>query len=52
MNIMCAAFWLFFVATLDHPAIRQHIERFQRVTKKVFGTLLVAFGLRMALLDR
>jgi len=52
MNIMCAAFWLFFVATLDHPAIRQFIERFQQVTNRVFGTLLVALGLRVALIDR
>ena len=52
MNIMCAAFWLFFVTTLDHPAIRQSIERFQQVTHKIFGTLLVALGLRVALIDR
>ena len=52
MNIMCAAFWLLFVATLDHPSIRQRIERLQRVTNTVFGALLVALGLRVALIDR
>ena len=51
MMLICAAFWLFFVATLDHPAVRQLIGRFQRVTSKVFGALLVALGLRVALLD-
>jgi len=52
MMFICAAFWLFFVSTLDHPAVRQYIERFQRMTSKVFGTLLVALGLRVALLER
>jgi RhtB (resistance to homoserine/threonine) family protein len=47
-----ASFWLFFVMTLDHPSVRQFIERFQHVTSRVFGTLLVALGLRVALLDR
>jgi threonine/homoserine/homoserine lactone efflux protein len=52
MMFICAAFWLFFVSTLDHPSVRQFIERFQQVTSKVFGTLLVALGLRVALLER
>ncbi len=52
MNIVCALFWLFFVTTLDHPVIRQYIERFQLVTTRIFGTLLVALGLRVALIDR
>lgn len=52
MIIICAAFWLFFVTTLDHPSVRQLIERFQQVTGKVFGTLLVALGLKVALLER
>jgi threonine/homoserine/homoserine lactone efflux protein len=52
MNIVCAAFWLFFVATLDHPMIRRSIVRFQGVTNRIFGTLLVAMGMRVAFLDR
>ncbi len=52
MMFICASFWLFFVYSLDHPAIRQFINRFQHVTSKIFGTLLVALGLRVALLDR
>jgi RhtB (resistance to homoserine/threonine) family protein len=52
MIVICAAFWLFFVSTLDHPSVRQFIERFQQAASKVFGTLLVALGLRVALLER
>jgi RhtB (resistance to homoserine/threonine) family protein len=52
MVLVSASFWLFLVASLDHPAIRQLIERFQKVTNKIFGTLLVALGLRVALLHR
>ena len=52
MIVICAAFWLFFVSTLDHPSVRRFIERFQHATGKVFGTLLVALGLRVALLER
>ena len=52
MIFICAAFWLFFVSTLDHPSVRQFIERSQQVTSKIFGTLLVALGLRVALLER
>lgn len=52
MILVSTTFWLFFVATLDHPSIRRFIERFQRVTSKVFGALLVALGLRVALLHR
>lgn len=52
MIIICAAFWFFFVTTLDHPSVRRLIEKFQQVTSKIFGTLLVALGLRVALLER
>jgi threonine/homoserine/homoserine lactone efflux protein len=52
MMVICAAFWLFFVSTLDHPSVRQFIERFQQAAGKVFGTVLIALGLRVALLER
>ena len=52
MIAICAAFWLFFVSTLGHPSVRQFIERFQQAAGKIFGTLLVALGLRVALIDR
>lgn len=52
MNIICAVFWLFFVITLDHPAVRLFIDRTQGLTSSVFGTLLVALGVRVALMDR
>lgn len=47
-----AAFWLIFVLTLDHPAVRKVIDRFQAGVRRLFGGLLVLLGLRVALLDR
>lgn len=52
MISISALFWVFFVFTLGRPAIRQLIDRFQTLTNRIFGTLLIALGLRVALLDR
>ena len=52
MMTLCAVFWLFFVATLDHPAVRRRIFRAEKAINAVFGILLVTLGLRVALLER
>ena len=52
MMSISAGFWLVFVATLDHPAIRGLLERSQSAVGRVFGLLLVGLGLRVALFDR
>jgi RhtB (resistance to homoserine/threonine) family protein len=52
MMFVSAAFWLFFVYTLDRPAIRRFIERSQRVVNRIFGVLLVFLAIRLATLDR
>lgn len=49
MMSLCAVFWLFFVATLNHPAVRRFIDRSQRTVNRLFGVLLVSLGLRVAL---
>jgi threonine/homoserine/homoserine lactone efflux protein len=52
MNLVCVAFWLFFVYTLDHPSVRQFIERSQQIVQHIFGGLLIFLGLRVALMER
>ena len=52
MQSMCLLFWIFFVYTLDRPAIRHGIERVQTTVHRVFGVLLVALGIRVMLMDR
>ena len=52
MMLICALFWLLFVGTLDRAYVRRWIERSQQAVSRVFGTVLVALGLRVALLDR
>ncbi len=52
MISVAAAFWLFFVYTLDRPIIREFIERSQRVVNRVFGVLLVFLGVRVASMER
>ena len=52
MQGMCALFWLFFVFTLDHPAIRKGIERFQQAVHRIFGALLVFLGIRVLMMER
>jgi RhtB (resistance to homoserine/threonine) family protein len=52
MQSMCLLFWIFFVYTLDRPAIRGSLERLQTTVHRVFGILLVALGIRVMLMDR
>jgi threonine/homoserine/homoserine lactone efflux protein len=52
MMLISASFWLIFVATLDHPAIRGVLDRSQKAVGRVFGVLLIGLGLRVAFLDR
>jgi len=52
MMLVSASFWLFFVYTLDRPAIREFIERSQQAVNRLFGVLLVLLGLRVATMSR
>ncbi|ANO49866.1 LysE family translocator [Woeseia oceani] len=52
MVLISALFWLFFVYTLDRPAVRRFIDRSQQTVSRVFGVVLLALGERVALLDR
>jgi len=51
MMAISAGFWLVFVLTLDHPAVRRFIDRSRRTVNRLFGVLLVSLGLRVAFLD-
>ncbi|MEQ8205661.1 MAG: LysE family transporter [Woeseia sp.] len=50
--LVSALFWLFFVYTLDRPAVRRFIDRSQQTVSRVFGVVLLALGVRVALLER
>lgn len=52
MMLISGGFWLFFVATLDHPAVRRRLDHSQRLINRTFGVLLVSLGLRVALLEQ
>jgi RhtB (resistance to homoserine/threonine) family protein len=52
MMLVSASFWLFFVYTLDRPAIRNSIARSQQAVIRIFGALLVLLGLRVAAMSR
>ena len=52
MMAISASFWLFFVLTLDHPAIRGFLDRSRKVINRLFGVLLVSLGLRVAFFER
>jgi RhtB (resistance to homoserine/threonine) family protein len=52
MMVVSASFWLFFVYTLDRPAIRNSIARSQQTVNRIFGALLVLLGLRVAAMSR
>jgi threonine/homoserine/homoserine lactone efflux protein len=52
MMAISASFWLFFVLTLDHPAIRGGLDRSRKVINRLFGVLLVSLGLRVAFFER
>jgi RhtB (resistance to homoserine/threonine) family protein len=52
MMLISASFWLFFVYTLDRPAIREWIDRSQRTVNRISGGLLILFGVRLAFMRR
>jgi threonine efflux protein len=52
MMLVSASFWLLFVRTVDRPAIRGWIARSQRTAHRVFGGLLILFGVRVAFAER
>ena len=52
MMLVSASFWLVFVYTLDRPTIRQLVERSQQAANRVFGVLLILFGVRVASMSR
>jgi len=52
MMLVSASFWVFFVYTLDRPAIREFIERSQQTMNRVFGILLILLGIRVASMPR
>lgn len=51
MMLLCGTFWAIFVHALDHPVVRGTLEHSQQMVSRIFGTLLVALGLRVALLS-
>jgi threonine/homoserine/homoserine lactone efflux protein len=52
MMLISGGFWLVFVTTLDHPAIRSFLGRSHKAVGRGFGVLLLALGLRVGLLER
>lgn len=52
MMLVSASFWVFFVSTLDRPMIRDCLERSQQTVNRVFGSLLILFGIRVASMSR
>jgi RhtB (resistance to homoserine/threonine) family protein len=52
MMLISASFWLFFVYTLDRPAIREVIERSRQTVNRIFGGLLLLLGVRVASMRR
>jgi threonine/homoserine/homoserine lactone efflux protein len=52
MMTVSASFWLLFVFTLDHPIIRRSIERSQLTVNRIFGTLMILLGIRVASMSR
>lgn len=52
MVTVSVLFWLLFVQTLGTSLVRRVLDRGQRTVNRVFGVLLVALGIRVALLDR
>lgn len=52
MMAVSAAFWVFFVYTLDFHPVRKALEHSQRALNRVFGGLLIFLGVRVAFMDR
>lgn len=52
MILMCALFWVALVQTLDTAGVKRIFERSGSLLQRVFGVVLVALGLRVALITR
>jgi RhtB (resistance to homoserine/threonine) family protein len=52
MMLVSACFWLCFVHTLTRAGVRGLVHRSQQTVSRVFGALLIALGLRVALSER
>ena len=52
MMSISASFWLAFVLTLDHASVRRLLDRSRLAVSRVFGVLLIAIALRVALFER
>jgi RhtB (resistance to homoserine/threonine) family protein len=52
MMAVSAAFWIFFVFTLDTGIVRRMLERGQKLVNRIFGGLLIFLGIRVAFLER
>ena len=52
MMLVSASFWLFFVYTLDRPAIRGVVERSRQTVDRICGGLLLLLGLKLASMRR
>lgn len=52
MMLVSASFWLVFVYTLDSGAVRNFFVRSERAINRLFGGLLIALGLRVAVMER
>ena len=52
MMLVSASFWLVFVYTLDRAGVRDRAHRSQQTVRRVFGAVLIALGLKVALAQR
>lgn len=52
MMLVSLSFWICFVWTLDRRTFRDVVERSQRTVNRVFGTLLIVLGLKVASVSR
>jgi threonine/homoserine/homoserine lactone efflux protein len=48
MMLVSASFWLVFVLTLDRPAVRGLVDRFQQSVNRVSGVVLILLGVKVA----
>jgi len=52
MMLVSLSFWICFVCTLDRRTLRDLVERSQQTVNRVFGTLLIVLGLKVASVSR
>jgi RhtB (resistance to homoserine/threonine) family protein len=52
MMSISAVFWLCFVYALDRRPVRGYVDQSQQVITRVFGAILIALGLKVALSQR